>query len=117
MHELLESKVSRERFGIEVDKMMRAQGRRPIVALELMQQSRLLAPVFLPRDFCAALPAESGPLTASKGVWRGHVQLIAFWHKKMGSSRNSESLHMLRCSASGLKSHTQKRRSLGRWLR
>jgi len=73
MHELLESKVSRERFGIEVDKMMKAEGRRPIAALEFMQQSRLLAPVFLPHDFCAALPAESEPLTADsleRGVAR-----------------------------------------------
>lgn len=76
MHELLESKVSRERFGIEVDKMMKAQGWRPIAALELMQQSKLLAPVFLPRDFCAALPAESGPLTTDsleRGVARARV--------------------------------------------
>lgn len=64
MHQLLEAKVSRERFGIEVDKMMMAAGRCPVAALALMQQTRLLAPVFICPEIMAAVPPEQSPLSA-----------------------------------------------------
>merc|ERR1719361_71897 len=57
MHQLLETKVSRERFGIEIDKMMKAKGRRPVAALELMRKTGLLGPVFVnPPETAAFVP-------------------------------------------------------------
>lgn len=61
MHQLLETKVSRERFGIEVDKMMKAKGSRPVAALSLMQAAQLLRPVFLSPEILAVLPEGQAP--------------------------------------------------------
>jgi len=68
MHQLLETKVSRERFGIEVDKMMKAKGQRPVVALEMMRQTGMLAPVFVPQEIAASVP--SGKAELEQGVER-----------------------------------------------
>lgn len=56
LQNLLQTKVSRERFGIEVDKMMKAQGTRPVAALALMRQVGLLGPVFISPETADALP-------------------------------------------------------------
>jgi tRNA nucleotidyltransferase/poly(A) polymerase len=47
---LLSTKVSRERIGIEVDKMLTAGGAKPTKALALFESMDLLGPVFLPSD-------------------------------------------------------------------
>jgi len=62
MHQLLQTKVSRERFGLEVDKMMKAQGERPVAAFSLMRQVGLLAPVFITPEIVAALAPGQAPL-------------------------------------------------------
>lgn len=53
MHELLATKVSRERIGSEVDQAM--QGPRPIQTLELMDEMRLWQPIFMPQELRDAL--------------------------------------------------------------
>lgn len=56
LHELLDTKVSRERIGIEVEKMMKAAGTRPAVALDMLRRLRLLRPVFVAPTLAVAWP-------------------------------------------------------------